>query len=194
MQPDIKSYSVVICNQGTFLLLMSWNVDPVSTASNCVAVKNKIYRLIQLYRAYDNSQSSDISGQIEHLSGHTEFGQTNLLYIINREAIEFTKENQMSGQFSVLIISTVIGFMLIISVQSTCHLKLHNYTDPNQTVLEAVYIRHNFVCHLCISGKESLSLGMHPSRDELLGFLPDLHPDIVVSQYVNNKSLYNQNL
>ena len=82
------------------------------------------------------------SGQIEHLSGHTEFSQTNLLYIINREATEFTKENQMSGQFSVLIISTVIRFMLIISVQSTCHLKLHNYTDPNQTVLEAVYIRH----------------------------------------------------
>ena len=80
------------------------------------------------------------SGQIEHLSGHTEFGQTNLLYIINREAIEFTKENQMSGQFSVLITTTVIGFMLIISVQSTCHLILHNYTDPNQTVLEAVIL------------------------------------------------------
>ena len=48
------------------------------------------------------------SGQVKHLSSQTKFGQTNLLYIINGEVIKFTKEKQMSGQFSVLIISTVL--------------------------------------------------------------------------------------
>ena len=32
--------------------------------------------------AYDNGQSSDISGQFMHLTGQTKFGQTNFLYII----------------------------------------------------------------------------------------------------------------
>ena len=48
------------------------------------------------------------SGQVKHLSDQTEFGQTNLLYIINGEIVEFTKEKQMSGQFSALIISTAL--------------------------------------------------------------------------------------
>ena len=36
------------------------------------------------------------SGQIEHLSGQTIFGQTNLSYIISGKVIGFTKEKHMS--------------------------------------------------------------------------------------------------
>lgn len=39
--------------------------------------------------------------------------------------------------------------------------------------------------YVSILGKEALSLIMHPNRDKLLDILPDLHPDAVVSQYVN---------
>ena len=39
--------------------------------------------------------------------------------------------------------------------------------------------------YVSILGKEALSLVMHPNRDKLLDILPDLHPDAVVSQYVN---------
>ena len=34
------------------------------------------------------------SGQIKHLSSQIKFGQTNLLYIINGEVIEFAKDNK----------------------------------------------------------------------------------------------------
>ena len=42
------------------------------------------------------------SGQIDHLSGQIKFGQTNLLYIINGEVIEFTKENDCPDNFQSL--------------------------------------------------------------------------------------------
>ena len=47
------------------------------------------------------------SGQTKHMSNQIKFGQTNFLYIINGNFIEFAKKWR-SGQFSVLIISTVI--------------------------------------------------------------------------------------
>ena len=39
------------------------------------------------------------SSQIDHLSGQIKFGQTNLIYIINGEVIEFTKENECPDNF-----------------------------------------------------------------------------------------------
>ena len=42
------------------------------------------------------------SGQVDHLSGQIKFGQTNLLYIINGEVIEFTKENECPDNFQSL--------------------------------------------------------------------------------------------
>ena len=47
------------------------------------------------------------SVQLWHLTGQTKFDQTSLLYIINGEVNESTIGKQMSGQFLVLIISTV---------------------------------------------------------------------------------------
>ena len=46
------------------------------------------------------------SGQLKHLTGQTKFGQSNILYIINGKVIKFLIEKPMSGQFSILIIST----------------------------------------------------------------------------------------
>ena len=43
-------------------------------------------------QAYDNNLSPNIFGQTKHLSGQMKFGQANLLYIINREIIEFAEE------------------------------------------------------------------------------------------------------
>ena len=51
------------------------------------------------------------SGQLWHLTDQTKFDQTNLLYIINGEVYKFTIGKQMSGQFSTLIISTVLAFL-----------------------------------------------------------------------------------
>ena len=48
------------------------------------------------------------SGQLWHLTDQTKFDQTNLLYIINGEVSKFTIGKQISGQFSTVIISTVI--------------------------------------------------------------------------------------
>ena len=48
------------------------------------------------------------SGQLWDLTDQTKFDQTNLLYIINGEVNKFTIGKQMSGQFSTLIISTVV--------------------------------------------------------------------------------------
>ena len=42
------------------------------------------------------------SGQIKHLSGQIIFGQTNLLYIINGEVIEFAKDNKYPYNFQSL--------------------------------------------------------------------------------------------
>ena len=47
------------------------------------------------------------SGQLWHLTGQTKFDQTNLLCIINGEVNKFTIGKEMSGQFLILIISTV---------------------------------------------------------------------------------------
>ena len=40
------------------------------------------------------------SGQVKHLSDQTKFGQTNLLYIINGEIVEFTKKTNVRTIFS----------------------------------------------------------------------------------------------
>ena len=48
------------------------------------------------------------SGQLKHLTGQNKFGQSNILYIINGNVIKFLIEKPMSGQFSFLIISTVL--------------------------------------------------------------------------------------
>ena len=50
-------------------------------------------------KAYDNGQSQDISGQNKHMSSQIKFGQTNLLYIINGNFIEFVKNNECSYKF-----------------------------------------------------------------------------------------------
>ena len=42
------------------------------------------------------------SGQNNHLSGQIKFGQTNLLYIINGEVIEFVKDNDCPENFQSL--------------------------------------------------------------------------------------------
>ena len=52
------------------------------------------------------------SSQFWHLTNQTKFDQTNLLYIINGEVNKFTIGKQMSGQFSTLIISTVMDCQL----------------------------------------------------------------------------------
>ena len=46
------------------------------------------------------------SGHLKHLTGQTKFGQSNILYIINGKVIKFLIEKPMSGQFSILIVST----------------------------------------------------------------------------------------
>ena len=51
------------------------------------------------------------SGQFKHLTDQTKFGQSDFLYIINRKVIEFLIEKPMSGQFSILIISTVYTYV-----------------------------------------------------------------------------------
>ena len=51
------------------------------------------------------------SGQFKHLTGQTKFGQSHFLYIINRKVIEFLIEKPMSGQLSILIISTVYTYV-----------------------------------------------------------------------------------
>ena len=48
------------------------------------------------------------SGQLKHLTGQTKFGQSNFLHIINGKVIKFLIEKSMSGQFSILIISTAL--------------------------------------------------------------------------------------
>ena len=50
------------------------------------------------------------SGQLWHLTDQTKFDQTNLLCIINGEVNKFKIGKQMSGQFSTLIISTVLCY------------------------------------------------------------------------------------
>ena len=42
------------------------------------------------------------SGQIKHLFGQIKFGQTNLLYIIDGEVIEFAKDNKCPDHFQSL--------------------------------------------------------------------------------------------
>ena len=49
------------------------------------------------------------SDQLWHLTGQTKFDQTNLLYIINVEVIECIIRKRMSGQFLILILSTVVN-------------------------------------------------------------------------------------
>ena len=46
------------------------------------------------------------SGHLKHLTGQTNFGQSNILYITNGKVTKFLIEKPMSGQFSILIIST----------------------------------------------------------------------------------------
>lgn len=41
-----------------------------------------------------------------YLSGQTKFSQINTLYIINGKVGEFIKENEITGQFSVYVISS----------------------------------------------------------------------------------------
>ena len=54
-----------------------------------------------------------------------------------------------------------------------------------------------YVCiyvHICeafftamsiFSGRKSLPLSMHPKRDRLLCYLPDIHPDTMIIQYIH---------
>ena len=56
------------------------------------------------------------SGQLGHLTDQIKFDQTNLLYIINGEVNKLTTGKQMSGQFSILIISTAIAIVIILYV------------------------------------------------------------------------------
>ena len=49
------------------------------------------------------------SGQLWHLTGQTKFDQINLLYIINGEVNECIIRKRMSGQFLILILSTVVN-------------------------------------------------------------------------------------
>ena len=65
-----------------------------------------IYTLISVLMIMASHQT--FSGQLKHLTGQTKFGQSNILYIINGKVIKFLIEKSMSGQFSILIISTVI--------------------------------------------------------------------------------------
>ena len=43
------------------------------------------------------------SRQIKHISGQIKFGQTNLLYIINENFVEFVKENECLDNFQPII-------------------------------------------------------------------------------------------
>ena len=49
------------------------------------------------------------SSQLWHLTGQTKFDQSNLLYIINGEINECIIRKRMSGQFLILILSTVVN-------------------------------------------------------------------------------------
>ena len=51
-------------------------------------------------RAYNNGQSSDISGQLWHLTDQTKFDQTNLLYIINGEVNECNRKTNVRTIFN----------------------------------------------------------------------------------------------
>ena len=57
-------------------------------------------------RAYDNQtfsgQINRMSGQINRMSGQIKFGQTNILYIINRNFMKFPKENECPDNFKSL--------------------------------------------------------------------------------------------
>ena len=70
-----------------------------------------------------------MSGQIKVMSGQIKFGQTNLLYIINGNFMEFAKE-WMSGQFSVLIISTANGQFITHDSHMATSTPLHHTAYP----------------------------------------------------------------
>ena len=57
---------------------------------------------VPIYRAYDNGQSPDISSQIKHIYSQIKFGQTNFLYIINGNFMEFAKENECPDKYKSL--------------------------------------------------------------------------------------------
>ena len=66
------------------------------------------------------------SGQIKHMSGQIKFGQTYFLSIINGNFMEFAKENECLGQFSVLIISTetILWTLSVTSHTFTANLRI----------------------------------------------------------------------
>ena len=73
------------------------------------------------------------SNQFKHLTGQAKFGHSNILYIIKGKVIEFLIEKPMSGQFSILIISTGRGHditrSMTVSIINTKH------DNPLQTTI-----------------------------------------------------------
>ena len=46
------------------------------------------------------------------------------------------------------------------------------------------HLQSSFTAMSIFSGRESLPLSMHPKRGKLLCYLPDIHPDTMIIQYV----------
>ena len=76
------------------------------------------------------------SRQVKYLFGQIKFGHTNLRYVIN---MEFIKEIHMSGQFSVLIISTVQSLKNTSSKHNYKHAQIQRYLTPSTMFLRQYY-------------------------------------------------------
>ena len=72
-------------------------------------------------------------------------------------------------------------------------LHMMNYNVDHVSFIMCKYIHVRYEVILCSSlnsdlyiclGKEPMNLSAHLTRDKLLEILPDMHSDIVVSQYV----------
>ena len=75
------------------ILKMRRSLSTLSNSSKSVMVPAVLMMMVS-HRTF--------SSQIHYLSGQIKFGQTNLLYIINGEVIEFTKENEYPDNFQSL--------------------------------------------------------------------------------------------